>query len=223
MTISNEIWHPIKDYENLYLVSTKGRIKNIRKNRIWNGHKVRNGYLKVSLCKDNTKKNRFVHDIVAETFLEKKEGCTEVDHIDRNPANNDVTNLRWVSHSGNMRNRLNNKTLTIDGINKTLVEWSEISNVDYHTIKKRLYNGWSEKDAVFKTVSTKRTMNKEYKRKPNYNSILYEFNGESHTLSEWARITGLNVYTLRSRNHMGWSIEDILTRPIISKKRRTRQ
>ena len=29
---------------------------------------------------------------------------TEVDHIDRNPFNNDIHNLRWVSHSENMRN-----------------------------------------------------------------------------------------------------------------------
>lgn len=29
----------------------------------------------------------------------------EVDHIDRNPMNNELSNLRWVTHSENMKNR----------------------------------------------------------------------------------------------------------------------
>lgn len=32
------------------------------------------------------------------------EGCNEVDHIDRNPANNLISNLRWVSRTANVRN-----------------------------------------------------------------------------------------------------------------------
>lgn len=41
-----------------------------------------------------------------------------------------------------------------------------------------------------------------------------EFNGEVHSLSEWARITGIPRYTLNNRiNQYGWSIEDALTRP----------
>lgn len=36
------------------------------------------------------------------------------------------------------------------------------------------------------------------------------FNGETHCLAEWSRITGINPETLRGRYHRGWSPEQIL-------------
>lgn len=45
------------------------------------------------------------HRLVALAFIEKRgEGFDIVDHIDRNPYNNAVSNLRWVNQSENARN-----------------------------------------------------------------------------------------------------------------------
>lgn len=41
-----------------------------------------------------------------------------------------------------------------------------------------------------------------------------EFNGESHTLAQWAEIKGLNIPTLFMRLQYGWSIERALTQPL---------
>lgn len=49
-------------------------------------------------------KNFYVHRLVAEVFIPNPEGKPIVDHIDRNPHNNSVTNLRWATIS---ENRLN--------------------------------------------------------------------------------------------------------------------
>lgn len=43
-------------------------------------------------------------------------------------------------------------------------------------------------------------------------NVYYELNGESHTLTEWGRIVGINSGTLYGRvNKLGWTIEEALT------------
>lgn len=46
------------------------------------------------------------------------------------------------------------------------------------------------------------------------NNVKYEFQGESHTLSEWSRILGYNRATLVSRIMSGWPIEKAFTAPV---------
>ena len=45
-----------------------------------------------------------VHRLVAETFLPRPLGATDVDHIDGDRTNNSLTNLRWVTHKENCNN-----------------------------------------------------------------------------------------------------------------------
>ncbi len=48
-----------------------------------------------------------------------------------------------------------------------------------------------------------------HNRSTNHN---IEYNGETHCLEEWSRITNIHKNTLRKRMDLGWSIEDTLTR-----------
>lgn len=41
-----------------------------------------------------------------------------------------------------------------------------------------------------------------------------EFNGQTHTIPEWATITGISAKTLRARLHAGWDVEKALTTDI---------
>ena len=87
-----------KEYfaDNVWEVSNFGRFR-------WNG-KIRiphirpDGYLKIQ--------NQYVHRIVAQAFIPNPENKPHVDHIDRNPHNNRVDNLRWVTPKENMQNPL---------------------------------------------------------------------------------------------------------------------
>lgn len=64
-----------------------------------------NNYHKMMVRYDGVKRNMRVHRLVAETFLENKDNLPQVDHIDRNRINNDISNLRWVTAKENNLNR----------------------------------------------------------------------------------------------------------------------
>lgn len=42
----------------------------------------------------------------------------------------------------------------------------------------------------------------------------YEYDGQTHTLPEWAMITGISAKTLRARLYAGWTVEKALTTEI---------
>lgn len=112
--MSEEVWKDIKGYEGWFMISNKGRIKSIKVNRhthypnvikrdrflspFDNGH----GYLVVSLGLNHTRKNHYVHRLVAEAFLEKVPGKDFVNHIDYDRKNNNVENLEWCTQRENV-------------------------------------------------------------------------------------------------------------------------
>ena len=54
----------------------------------------------------------YLHRAVAELFLPNPDNKPEVDHIDTNTSNNDVSNLRWVTRKENMNNPLTKKHMS---------------------------------------------------------------------------------------------------------------
>ena len=49
-----------------------------------------------------------MHRLVAEAFIPNIDNKPEVNHKDRNPANNAVSNLEWVTKQENMDHAINN-------------------------------------------------------------------------------------------------------------------
>lgn len=112
-----EIWKDIKGYKSIYQVSNKGRVKSLcretrcnksgimtRKERILKVFHFRK-YLYVFLYDMQGKKHStLLHRLVAQEFIPNPDNLTEIDHIDGNPENNSVENLRWVTHKQNCNN-----------------------------------------------------------------------------------------------------------------------
>ena len=111
--MEKEIWKDIEGYEGLYKVSNIGRVKSVERMK-WNGkgyHKIPErilkagdngkGYLYITLCKDGTRKNYTVHQLVGNAFLSNPQGYKELNHIDEDKTNNRADNLEWCSRSYN--------------------------------------------------------------------------------------------------------------------------
>lgn len=93
---------PIRNYEELYLINSKGDVFSIR-NKILLKQSERNGYPYVTLYKDKKLKKHYVHRLVAESLIENPHGFGEVNHMDSNRKNNLVTNLEWCTRSYNIK------------------------------------------------------------------------------------------------------------------------
>ena len=62
------------------------------------------GYFTVQIYIDGKRRTMTVHRLLALTFIPNPNNLDNVDHIDRNRCNNHLSNLRWVTHQGNMDN-----------------------------------------------------------------------------------------------------------------------
>lgn len=112
-----EIWKPVSGYEGLYEVSNTGFVRRASASRrAPSGRMVKSrpnagGYLRVCLYRAGAQKDHFVHHLVLEAFVgSRPEGMEGCHSPDRNPANNDATNLRWDTKSENQYDRVRHGT-----------------------------------------------------------------------------------------------------------------
>lgn len=104
--IPGEVWQTIDGTNNIYKVSSYGRVKSYyRKEKILSPRLNSDGYVKVAIIVNGRRKDFLVHRLVLESFYEKKDNY-EIDHIDGNRANNNINNLRYVTHTENVNNPL---------------------------------------------------------------------------------------------------------------------
>ena len=97
----------IPGYEGLYAVDDSGNVYSYKcgRTRLLKPSINGRGYYMVNLHKDKAQKTFGVHRLVAKAFLPDFEETLEIDHVDRNKLNNNLSNLRMVTHQENMFNR----------------------------------------------------------------------------------------------------------------------
>lgn len=104
-----EIWKDVKGFEGYYEVSDLGRVRSVDRvvvdtvrncERLLKGKLLvqrdnGNGYKGVMFCKEHKIFHKYVHRLVAETFIPNPNNLPQVNHKDEDKSNNCVDNLEW--------------------------------------------------------------------------------------------------------------------------------
>jgi hypothetical protein len=105
-----------------YYVSNDGKVKRNEKEL---EPKIVHGYHYVGLYENKNRKYYYIHRLVLTLFKGECPNGYECDHIDRNPSNNHIDNLRWVTRYENLMNRSITRT---DITETTLIKRKAIIN-----------------------------------------------------------------------------------------------
>jgi hypothetical protein len=152
--IMAEKWEPINGFAGMYEVSNFGRVRSVDRfdsfGRFRKGglRKLRldcDGYVLVTLSKENRSYTRKVHRLVAEAFIPNPERLPQVNHLDEHPGNNFVTNLEWCTAKQNAnygnRNQRMSKALThpilqLTTAGKLIKKWQSARDAEIHGYEK---------------------------------------------------------------------------------------
>ena len=108
-----------------YLVTSEGKIIG-PSGRVLKPRPHMHGYIRMSAIVGGKLKDFYVHRIVCETFHGIATAGMQVDHINRNRADNRPDNLRWVSSAENLNHR--NHPIGILRVN-TILSDDDVRNI----------------------------------------------------------------------------------------------
>ena len=150
MSIVDEIWKDIPDYEGYYQVSSVGRVRS-RDRTIVNSLGINQSlkgkilspcvagrYALVQVCKKGLRKMTPVHILVAKAFLGVRPNGFVINHIDGCRFNNSATNLEYCTVTQN------NRHARATGLNNAFGQnhkRSKLKNTDIPLIRRRLSSG----------------------------------------------------------------------------------
>lgn len=160
-----EVWKDVPGYEGLYQVSNLGRVKSLP--RYVNGRKplvkplserilkpwLNRGYLLVRLCLNpKIRKSIGVHRLVASAFIPNPNNYPEIDHIDGNPSNNIVDNLRWVTRQQNELNPITRKRISNSKIGENNPVYGKRGK-EIHNAKAVIRINWDGKEKYYESIA----------------------------------------------------------------------
>ncbi|KKN40877.1 hypothetical protein LCGC14_0728990 [marine sediment metagenome] len=94
-----------------YLIDECGNIFNSKLHKRLRGTIDKKGYRRVCLTKNGEEKTHLIHRLVAKTYISNPLNKPQVNHIDKNPLNNCIKNLEWVTDIENKQHNIRLKML----------------------------------------------------------------------------------------------------------------
>ena len=143
-----ELWKEIVNFPG-YEVSTYGRVRSYMNNRHGIGDSEKylkfienhNGYFTVCLGRGN---RRLVSRLVAEAFIPNPNNYPIVRHMDDNPHNNNVKNLKWGTQEDNMQDCVRHGRLVGDTSSAILARSKKVLAVNMTTGEELIFNSYNE-------------------------------------------------------------------------------
>ncbi len=149
VVLDAERWKAVQGFEGVYEVSSIGRVRSLdrvdsdgnkRVGRFMTPTAIRKGYLKVSLNQANVRREIYVHRMVAAAFLDNPMNLPQVNHKDGDPANNEVSNLEWVT---NQQNAIHAKRVLARGVRAVYgLSKTDGSRVDFPSLQHAVEAGF---------------------------------------------------------------------------------
>ena len=230
VSVSEEIWKPIKNYEGFYEISDKGNVRSVeRVVKSGRGHRTvpstllkpalgEWGYETVSLSKNNKHLTQRVNRLVAQAFIPNPNNYPQVNHIDGNKLNNCVENLEWCNASQNMLHCHING-LSGWGTPIRIVETGEVFNSVTNCAraingqvsliracldgKRKTHNGYHFEIAGERASEKYNRKNVKNSKDEYENEIKITYDGETHSFRKWSEILGVKQSTLVNRYFRG--------------------
>jgi hypothetical protein len=152
--MENEVWKDVIGYECLYQISNLGNVKSFKRNK--NGTYLKpginsKGYKGVILYKKGIGKNKQIHVLVAESFLNHKP-CGHklvIDHVNNDKLNNNIENLQVITHRENSLKNNNVYSSKFRGVHLKKDKYKD--KIYFSWVAQILINGIHNYLGVFKT------------------------------------------------------------------------
>ena len=208
-----EIWIPIKEYIGIYEVSNLGNVRNNR-GLILKFYIINSGYKCLKLYKEGKHKAYLIHRLVAEAFLENMEGYTVVNHKDSTRLNNNLENLEWVTHQGNIRHAMEAGNHSKMYTNRNSLGKKHLKNTSskYHNVTYLKDKGTWQAYINFEGIKA-RVFASEVEAAQYINYLIDKYNIEGRTKND---VPDRVEFTLPSRNKYGVQIVNVQTQEIIN-------
>ena len=161
----NEVWKDVLGYEGLYKVSDRGNVYSVERidsigrkigGRILKPRYRRDGYLQADLSKNGEVRTKLVHRLVLEAFVGNPNNLPQVNHIDENKTNNELSNLEWCTGEQNINHGTRNERISkkVRAINIETGDVLTFSST-LEARKKGYYNVSEACRGVYKTLNGK--------------------------------------------------------------------
>ena len=120
----DEVWKPYKDTP--YEVSSLGNVRRIGEDLNRRPITLKNGYDTIMFSINGKVSCKYVHRLVAETFIPNPKNLCQINHKNHNKRDNRIKNLEWCNAEYNVQDAQGKQIIVCDNKNNIVKKFASI-------------------------------------------------------------------------------------------------